>query len=373
MKVGKVEESHGRILALAEVGVKVSPLTDHRGGRRHWERNGYGKEDQMGRVFYDKDADLRVLAGKTVAIIGYGNQGRAQALNLRDSGMEVVVGGRRDASLEQAEADGFRTMTAAEAAAEGDVICLLVPDEVQQQVYRDEIAPGLEAGKALDFAHGYNVHYRLIASPEKVDVIMVAPRMIGVGVRQRYLAGKGVPAFVAVAQDGSGEAWAKTLALARGIGCTRAGALETTFAEETELDHFSEHFVWPAIFRVLVGSFEFLTGKGYQPEAVVSELWGSKEAAEILEQMAERGIFGQMSYHSQTSQYGTLTRTARALPPGVRECMEEALAEIRQGSFAREWESEQKAGYPVFSRLKEEALRHQVNEVERRVRKLMGG
>ncbi len=327
----------------------------------------------MAKIYYDGDADMGVLRGKVVAIIGYGNQGRAQALNIRDSGVEVVVGGLPDATLEQAKEDGFRTMSVSEAAAEGDIVCLLIPDEVQQQVYKEEIRPQLRPGKALDFAHGYTVHYGLIAPPEDVDVVMVAPRMIGVGVRDAYAEGKGVPAFVAVHQDGSGEAWPKVLALARAIGCTRAGAIESTFAEETELDHFSEHFVWPAMFRVLVGSFEFLTEKGYQPEAVLMELWGSKESAEVLEQMAEVGIFEQMAFHSLTSQYGTLTRMEGALPGGVRECMEAALEEIKDGSFAQEWEAERAAGYPVFKRLKEAALGHPVGEVEREMRERVRG
>ncbi len=326
----------------------------------------------MAEIYYDGDADLSVLDGKRVAVVGYGNQGRAQALNMRDSGVEVVVGGLLDATLAEAKADGFPTMSTAEAAAAGDVICLLVPDEVQQQVYREDVLPQLKPGKALDFAHGYNVHYGFIAPPKEVDVVMVAPRMIGVGVRDAYVAGKPVPAFVAVQQDGSGEAWPKTLALARAMGCTKGGAIESTFAEETELDHFSEHFVWPAVFRILVGSFEFLTEKGCQPEAVLMELWGSKEAAEVLERMAEVGIFRQMAFHSTTSQYGTLSRMESALPSETRGCMEAALAEIRDGSFAREWERERANGYPDFTRLKEGALQHPVNDVERVVRKLMG-
>jgi len=326
----------------------------------------------VARIYYDADADPSVLKGRTVAIIGYGNQGQAQAMNLRDSGVRVIVGGIPDETLKRAKADGFETMSTAEAAKRGDIICLLIPDEIQQQVYRDEILPHLTAGKALDFAHGYNVHYGFIAAPKGVDVIMVAPRMIGVGVRSAYVAGKGVPAFVAVHQDGSGEAWRKTLAFARAIGSTRSGAIESTFAEETELDHFSEHLVWPAVFRILVGSYEFLTAKGYQPEAVLMELWASKEAAEVLEQMAEVGIFKQMAFHSATSQYGTLTHMDSSLPPETDECMEAALAEIKDGSFAQEWELEQGAGYPVFSRLKREALSHPVNEVERRTRDLLG-
>jgi ketol-acid reductoisomerase len=326
----------------------------------------------MARVYYDTDADLGLLEGKTIAVIGYGNQGRAQALNLRDSGVKVVVGGLPDATLDQAAEDGLPTMPTAEAAAAGDLICLLIPDEVQQPVYRDEILPHLAAGKALDFAHGYNIHYGFIAPPPEVDVIMVAPRMIGVGVRDAYVAGKPVPAFVAVHQDGSGGAWPKTVALARALGCTRSGVLESTFAEETELDHFAEHFIWPAIFRTLVGSYDFLTSRGYQPEAVLIEAWGSGESAEVLGRMAEVGIFQQMGYHSATSQYGTLTHMERALPPDIEERMDSILAEIKDGSFAQEWESEQSAGYPTFKKLKEAALQHPLNDVERAVRKLMG-
>ena len=327
----------------------------------------------MTRIYHDADSDLTLLKDRTIAIIGYGNQGRAHALNLRDSGLRVIVGGLPDATLQQADDDGFPTMPTAQAAAQADLICLLIPDEVQPQVYQEHILPNLEPGKALDFAHGYNIHYRFITPPDYLDVIMVAPRMIGVGVRDTYLAGAGVPAFVAVQQDGSGEAWPKTLALARGIGCTRAGAIQSTFAEETELDHFSEHFVWPALFRILVGSYDFLTGKGYQPEAVLMELWASKEAAEVLARMADVGIFQQMAYHSPTSQYGTLTRMTSALPPTVRDCMEAALAEIKDASFAREWESEKASGYKTFERLKEQALGHPVNRVERALRESLRG
>jgi len=324
----------------------------------------------MAKVYYDADADLSLLARRTVAVVGYGNQGRAQALNMKDSGLQVVVGGLPDATLAQADQDGFPTMPTSQAAAAGDIICLLVPDEVQQAVYRAEVLPHLSPGKALDFAHGYNVRYGHISVPAENDVIMVAPRMIGVGVREAYLAGQGIPAFVAVHQDGSGEAWPKTLALARAIGCTRVGALETTFAEETELDHFSEHFIWPAIYRLLSESFAFLTENGYQPETTLMELWGSQEAAEIMRQAAAVGLFRQLGFHSLTSQYGTLSRLPSALPAQVRECMKAALQEIRDGSFAQEWEAESAAGYPAFTRLKEEALRHPLNAVEEQLRSL---
>lgn len=323
------------------------------------------------RVYYDDDADLSVLAGRTVAIIGYGNQGRAQGLNMRDSGLEVIVGNVRDASFDRAVADGFPTMAIGEAARAGDVLCLFLPDEVQQEVYRRDIAPVLRPGQALNFAHGYNIRYGFIRPPQDVDVIMVAPRMIGVGVRQRFVAGSGVPAFVAVEQDATGQAWPTVLAIARAIGATRVGALETTFAEETELDHFSEQAVWPVIFRLLTTAFELLTEQGYQPEAVLLELYASGEAAQVFREMAEVGLFRQMDFHSRTSQYGTLSRAPRVVPDDFKAVLARVLAEIRAGTFAREWELERQAGYPAFDALKARALAHPINQVEDRLREVL--
>ena len=325
----------------------------------------------MTRVYYDQDADLSVLEGRKVAIIGYGNQGRAQGLNMRDSGVEVIVGNIRDESFQRAVDDGFPAMSIREAAQAGDVLCLFLPDEVQQEVYRQDIAPVLRAGQTLNFAHGYNIRYGFIRPPQDVDVIMVAPRMIGVGVRERFVAGSGAPAFVAVEQDATGRAWPTTLAIAKAIGATRVGALQTTFAEETELDHFSEQAVWPVITRLLVMAFELLTERGYQPEAVLLELYASGEAAQVFQEMAEVGLFRQMRFHSQTSQYGTLSRGPRVLPDDFRAILARVLDEIQQGVFAREWEAERQAGYPVFERLRAEALAHPINEVEDRLRAMM--
>jgi ketol-acid reductoisomerase len=321
-------------------------------------------------IYHDDDADLVVLEGKVVAIVGYGNQGRAQGLNMRDSGVEVVVGNVQDESFDRAVADGFPAMPIAEAAKAGDVLCLFVPDEVQQLVYRQEIAPHLRAGQTLNFAHGYNIHYRLIRPPEDVNVIMVAPRMIGVGVRERFLAGSGAPAFVAVQQDADGQAWPVALAVAKAIGATRAGALRSTFAEETEMDHFMEQAVWPVIMRLLTLTYELLVEEGFQPEAVLMELYGSGEAAEIFKEMAKVGMFRQMSLHSQTSQYGTLSRGPRVLPDTFKATLAGILDEIRAGTFAREWEAEREAGYPVFKRLKAQALTHEINQVEKRLREI---
>ena len=324
-------------------------------------------------IYYDTDADLGVLKDKTVAIIGYGNQGRAQGLNMRDSGIEVVVGNVQDESFKQAMADGFPAMSIAEAAQAGDVLCLFVPDEVQQMVYHQDIAPHLRAGQTLNFAHGYNIHYRLIRPSEDVNVIMVAPRMIGVGVRERFLAGSGAPAFVAVQHDADGQAWLVALAVAKAIGATRAGALRSTFAEETEMDHFMEQAVWPVIMRLLTLTYELLVEEGFQPEAVLMEMYGSGEAAQVFEEMARVGMFRQMSFHSQTSQYGTLSRGPRVLPDAFKATLAKALGEIQAGTFAQEWEAERKAGYPVFMRLKTEALAHEINKVEERLREITQG
>ncbi|MCC6444561.1 MAG: ketol-acid reductoisomerase [Armatimonadetes bacterium] len=321
----------------------------------------------MNKVYYDEDADLNVLQGGRIAIVGYGNQGRAQALNMRDSGLHVIVGSVADKSFEQAKSDGFEVMPIEEAARQAQIICLLVPDEAQQEIYETAIAPAMGPGKALDFAHGYNVCYGFIAPPPEADVIMVAPRMIGVGVRDMFVKGGGAPAYIAVGQDGSGKALDKALALAKAIGATRSGAMETTFIEETEIDHFMEQAVWAALTRILVLSYEFLVEEGYSPEMVALELYGSREAAEVLDRMAETGLFRQMNFHSRTSQYGTLSRGPRYIPEKIKETMQATLEEIRTGVFAREWEMEQRLGYPVFNKIKARALSHPLNEAEDRM------
>jgi len=326
-------------------------------------------------VYRDGDADLSVLEGRTVAVIGYGNQGRAQALNMRDSGLRVVVGNIRDAYWERAVQDGFEAHSIREAARLGDFVFMLVPDEVQGEVYGGHVEAGLKAGKALVFAHGYNIRYGLIRPPRDVDVLLVAPRMVGVGVRDLYLRGSGAPAFVGVHQDASGEAWKRVLAVAKAIGATRAGAIRSSFAEETEIDHFMEQATWAAIDRIFQLSFEVLVEAGYPPEVVALELYGSGEAAGIMAQMAELGLYRQFDLHSKTSQYGTLTRGPRIIPDEMKEEMRAMLREIREGVFVREWEGDRARGYPVFNRVKEAALNHPINEAEERMRKLvkMGG
>jgi ketol-acid reductoisomerase len=322
-------------------------------------------------VIRDADAELGPLLERTVAIIGYGNQGRAQAQNLRDSGVRVLIGSIADPGADRARADGFEVLGISAAGQRADVIALLIPDEVQRAVYARDVAPHLRPGQALDFAHGYNIHFGLIHPPDTVDVIMVAPRMIGINVRRTFEQGAGVPAYLAVARDASGEARAIALAWAKGIGATRAGVLETTFAAETELDLFTEQGVWPIIMRDLLLSYEVLVEAGFPAEMVALELYGSGEAAEIFRQMARVGVVEQMRLHSQTSQYGTLSRGARMLPDDVKDRLRAALTEIRSGVFAREWNAEQAGGYRRFEQLRTEARAHEINRAERLARDLL--
>jgi ketol-acid reductoisomerase len=323
------------------------------------------------RVLRDEDADLRFIREKRVAIIGYGNQGRAQALNLRDSGVEVVVGSIRDESARTAEDDGFDVVAIGSAARRADVLALLIPDELQETVYREHIEPALEKGKTLSFAHGYNVHFGRIVAPPEVDVILVAPRMIGVRLRTSFEEGRGVPAYIAVARDPSGHARDTALSFAKAIGATRAGVLETTFAEETELDLFTEQATWPMIIRDLIFSYETLVEAGFPPEMVALELYGSGEASEVFRQMARKGIFHQMRLHSRTSQYGTLSRAETMLPDDARVRFRQALEGIRSGRFAEEWGREQERGYPRFEALREEAVKHELNETEKLAREIV--
>jgi ketol-acid reductoisomerase len=319
----------------------------------------------------DGQVQLDALIERSVGIIGYGNQGRAQALNLRDSGIDVVVGSVRDSSAERAEEDGFSVVSIEQACDQADVLALLIPDEVQREVYENTIAARLRAGQVLDFAHGYNIHFGHIKAPSDVDVIMVAPRMIGAAVRTSFERGQGAPCYVAVEQDASGNARDIALAFAKGIGSTRAGVLETSFAQETELDLFAEQAVWPIFIRDLMMSFEVLVEAGFPPEMVTLELWGSGEASEIFKQMAQIGMVNQMRLHSQTSQYGTLSRGERMLSEETRERMRTALADIRSGKFAKEWADEQAAGYPQFNALRGAAAAHPINQAEELGREML--
>lgn len=326
----------------------------------------------MAKIYHDQDADLGFLKEQTIGVIGYGNQGRAQALNLKDSGLEVTVGVRPDETEVQARQDGFEVVSIREAAERAQILMMLIPDEVMPEVFSGEIAPGLAAGKTLCFASGYTVAFGTVVPPDDVDVILVAPRMIGAGVRQRYTEGKGFPSFIGVHQDATGRALQSALALARGIGSTRSGVLELSFAEEAELDLFTEQGFAPAFGQVLLSALQIMIDAGYPVEAVMMELILSGEFAYSMQKIVELGFFPQMELHSHTSQYGSLTRSVRFLeagmPDAVSATMKKVLEEIRSGAFAREWESEKAAGLPLFTQLKELREMHPIAEWEKKTR-----
>jgi ketol-acid reductoisomerase len=319
-------------------------------------------------IYHDEHADLGLLQNQLIAVIGYGNQGRAQALNLRDSGLQVIIGNRADEYAAIAEGDGFSPRPIRLAAQEADVLLLLVPDEILPPLFDSEIAPHLGEGKALVFASGFNIAFGFIAPPPRVDVALLAPRMIGAGVRDLYLSGKGFPAFIGVAQDHSGQARDLALALAKGIGSTRAGVVEVSFAQEAELDLFTEQCFGPAFGQVLVTAVDLLIEQGYPPEAVLLELYMSGEFAYTLSKIAEMGLLEQSSLHSLTSQYGSLSRGMRFILPDLRGKMLQGLQEIREGSFAREWAEEHAAGYPTLESLRAASRTMPLYQWERELR-----
>jgi ketol-acid reductoisomerase len=313
----------------------------------------------------DHDASLEPLAGKTVAVLGYGNQGQAQALNLRDSGVHVIVGNRQDQYRERASADGFAPVSIPEAAAAGDILLVLTTDESQPLIWPDQIAPGLRPGKTLVWASGYNVGYGLIAPPGDVDVVMVAPRMTGVNVRNLFLKGSGALAQFAVHQDATGHARATTLALCKGIGLTRGGVFESSFREEAELDLFAEQVVWAGLTAWIVECFEIGVEQGFSPELMVMELYASGEAAEIFAAMTHNGFFKQMTHHSTTSQYGTLSRGPALIGEAMRERARASLrGDIKAGAFVREWSDEQAGGAARLAELRRRALAHPMSQAE---------
>ncbi|HUJ66080.1 MAG TPA: ketol-acid reductoisomerase [Acidimicrobiales bacterium] len=323
------------------------------------------------KVYYEKDADPGLITGRKVAIIGYGSQGHAHALNLRDSGVDVRVG-LRDGSTSRAKAEaaGLRVTSIAEAAREADVIMILAPDTEQQATYRSFIEPGLKPGDAIFFAHGFNVRFGLISAPEGVDVAMVAPKGPGHLVRRTYEGGGGVPALVAVAQDATGKAHDLALSYANAIGATRAGVLETTFAEETETDLFGEQVVLcGGLTSLIQAGFETLVEAGYQPESAYFECL--HEVKLIVDLMYEHGIAGMRYSISDTAEYGDLTRGPRVISSAVREEMRTILEEIQSGRFADEWIAENRAGRPRFTQLREEGREHPIEKVGAELRSMM--
>lgn len=323
----------------------------------------------MAKIYYDSDANINFLREKVIAIIGYGNQGRAQALNMRDSGISnIIVGSIKDDSSHIAKKDGFQVMSIAEACKNANIIFMLIPDEVAPKVYKEEIEPNLEDGDAINFASGYNITFSNITTQKNLDIIMVAPRMIGKGVRELYKEGDGAPVFIAVEQDATGNAKDIALALAKAMGGTRRGASEVTFKDETYLDLTAEQAVWPLIMSVLVETYKFQVEKGHPEEAVLMELYLSKEPMVMLEKMVDMGLFKQLPFHSHTSQYGQLTGFAGIDKKYIRNFIEKQYNKIVSGEFADIWENELKNNLENYIKMRNEAFSSDISKAEERVK-----
>ncbi len=325
----------------------------------------------MARIFYDRDADLGVLNGKTVAVIGYGSQGHAQAQNLNDSGVNVVVGLRPGGpSWQRAQNDGLKVATVADAVRQADVVHILLPDETQPSVFENEIKPNLRDGAAIGFSHGFNIHFSQIRPPKNVDVYMVAPKSPGHAFRRAVASGAGVPGLVAIYQDYTGRAWDVALAYAKGVGCTRAGVIETTFKEETETDLFGEQVVLcGGVTELIMAGFETLVKAGYQPEVAYFECL--HELKLIVDLIHEGGISWMRYSISDTAQFGDMTRGPRIIDEKAREEIRKILAEIQRGEFAREWVLENRAGRPVFNALARQGATHPIEKTGRKLRRMM--
>ncbi|MEJ5243107.1 MAG: ketol-acid reductoisomerase [Desulfomicrobiaceae bacterium] len=323
------------------------------------------------KIYYEKDADLHILQDKTVAIIGYGSQGHAHAQNLRDSGVRVIIGQRPGGpNWRLAQEHGFAPVSAAEAAAQADLIMILVQDQYQPQVYQQEILPGLTAGKTLLFGHGFNIHYHQIVPPADVDVAMIAPKGPGHLVRREFEKGGGVPCLVAVHQDATGQALAKALAYAAGIGGARSGVIETTFAEETETDLFGEQAVLcGGVSELIRAGFETLVEAGYQPEIAFFECM--HELKLIVDLLYEGGFKKMHHSISDTAEFGDYCTGPRVINAESRQAMRQVLREIQDGTFARNWILENKAGLPSFLAKRRQAHEHAIEQVGDRLRSMM--
>ena len=325
----------------------------------------------MANIYYENDADMSLLEDKTIGVIGYGSQGHAHALNLKDSGLNVMVGlyeGSR--SWETAESDGLKVGLVEDTSRESDIIMVLIPDHVQAEVYRESILPHLLPGKTLMFAHGFNIHYEWIVPPDSVDVSMVAPKAPGHRMREVYTRGSGVPGLLAIHQDVTGNAAGLGLAYARGVGCTRAGVLETTFKEETETDLFGEQAVLcGGVAELVKTAFETLIEAGYQPESAYFECM---HELKLIVDLFYQGGLEYMRYSvSDTAEYGDYTRGPVVIDERVKDNMQKILADIQDGSFAREWIAENDEGRPTFNRLRQENAGHPIEVVGKELRGMM--
>jgi len=325
----------------------------------------------VAKMYYDSDANLDLIRGKTIAIIGFGSQGHAHALNLKDSGCNVMVGLHPGSqSWAKAQAAGLRVGTVEEVAREADIIMMLAPDQVQRQIYYESIEPALAAGKMLMFAHGFNIHFNQILPPPSVDVTMIAPKAPGHRMREMFTQGLGVPALIAIHQNASENAREMALAYAKGVGCTKAGVIETTFAEETETDLFGEQVVLCGGVTALVkGAFETLVAAGYQPEIAYFECL---HELKLLVDLMHEGGMAYMRYSiSDTAEYGDYTRGPKVIDDHVRQQMRQILANIQSGAFAREWIVENQAGRPSFLALRQQNANHPIEKVGKALRSMM--
>jgi len=325
----------------------------------------------MAKIYHDDDADLNLVKGKVIGIVGYGSQGHAHAQNLRDSGCQVIVAEAEGTEgWKSAKEAGFEVLSAEEVAKRADVIMMLVPDTLQRSIYYQSIEKGITKGNTLMFAHGFNIHYRQIVPPPNIDVTMVAPKCPGHMLRQVYTEGIGAPAILAVHQDASGKAKENALAYARGIGCSRAGVIETTFAEETETDLFGEQTVLcGGVTAMIKAAFETLVEAGYQPEIAYFEVL---HELKLIVDLIYQGGLGYMRYSvSDTAEYGDYTRGPRVIDEMVKEEMGQILSEIQDGSFAREWILENQAGRPMYNALKHRDEEHLIETVGRELRQMM--
>ena len=323
------------------------------------------------KIYYDKDADLKHLKGKKIAIIGYGSQGHAQAQNLRDSGLAVIVAQRKGSeNYDLAIRDGFKPVTASEASKQADLIQILTQDHVQIKLYEEEVKPSLRKGKTLLFSHGFNIHYGQIIPPKEIDVVMIAPKGPGHLVRREFQKGAGVPSLLAIYQDFTKEAKKTGLAYAKGLGATRAGVIETTFKEETETDLFGEQTVLcGGVTELIKAGFDTLVEAGYQPEIAYFECL--HELKLIVDLIYEKGIPFMRYSVSDTAEYGDLTRGKRIITPETRREMKRILEEVQNGMFAKEWISENQVGRPVFNALRKKEAEHPIVAVGEKLRSMM--